>query len=140
MRSTVLRAALCAALAGAISGQAIAQTETDVATRTAAAQRLGFDQVGLDRDGRQNALLTNYGNDGTPRAAKAGATVLRAHGSDEIAALFHGELGALVGMLPGSTMAVRNVKTLADGTTYYNLTQTYQGVPVVGDEVTVQVG
>lgn len=140
MRSTVLTAALCAALASAVSAQAVAQSEADVATRTAAAQRLGFDQVGIDHDGRQNALLTNYGNDGKPRAAKAGATVLRARGSDDVAALFHGELGALVGMLPGSTMSVRDAKTLADGTTYYNLSQSYQGVPVVGDEVTVQVG
>lgn len=143
MRLTVLTAALCAVLAGVVPAQAANSNNADIpAAKAAAAQRLGFDQVSVDRDGRQNALVMSYGSDGKARAgsAKAGAVVLHARSADDVAALFHGELGSLVGMLPGSAMAVRNVKVLADGASYYNLEQSYQGVPVVGDEVTVQIG
>lgn len=146
MRLTVLTAALAVALAALVPAQAApleaAPMNAVAAQKTAQAAALGFAQVSLDRNGRVNSLLSNFGAEAGRSGANtaAAATVLHADSGPAVEALFHGELGAIVGMLPGSRMNVQEVKTSAEGIRYYSLRQTYQGIPVVGDEVTVQVG
>lgn len=142
MRLTVLTAALGVALAAFASAQAApletAQIGALTAQKTAQATALGFDQASLDGDGRVNTLMSYFGADASRKARSA--AVLRVDSGPAVDALFHGELGALVGMLPGSRMETYAVKTSVEGSRYYSLRQTYQGIPVVGDEVTVQVG
>ncbi|HJU38497.1 MAG TPA: hypothetical protein VJ724_02920, partial [Tahibacter sp.] len=73
MRLSIFNAALCVALAGAAPAThaASANDADTIAAKTAAARQLGFDQVGVDGDGRQNALLMRYGR--APGAAAKAA-------------------------------------------------------------------
>ena len=142
MRLTMISVALCAALGSLSTAHASDSAETAAfAAKAAYAASLGFDQVGFDPNGRQSVVLMHYGQEsGAKRASARSGAVLRAADGDAVTSLFHAELGTLVGMLPGSAMRVREAQVSAEGSTFYNLEQSYQGVPVVGREVTVQVG
>ena len=137
MRLSSLSAAVAVAFLGLSTAQA-AQNSVDAGSRAAAvtaqARSLGFDQVTFGPDGRQNTMIVDTRAAG---AIRTSSTVLRAQNLDQVTALLQGELGALIG-LSGSGVTLDKFNTLPDGSNYYRMTQTYQGIPVFGDSVTVQ--
>ena len=130
MRLSSLSAAVAVAFLGLNSAYA-AQPVAAPSTVTAQAQRLGFDQVSFGPDGRQNTMIMNV-------AGTRSAAGLRAANVDEAIALFQGELGALAGLKAGGNVVLDQFNTMPEGSRYYRMTQTYQGVPVFGDNITVQ--
>jgi len=136
MRRSNLSAAVAVAflcLASTQAAQSAAGPRTSVDAITTQARSLGFDQVSFGPDGRQNTMIVNSG---TSRA-RTTANVMRAQNMDQVTALLQGELGALIG-LSGSGVNLDKFNTLPDGSNFYRLVQTYRGIPVFADNITVQ--
>lgn len=103
---------------------ALAATSVQAESVQSRAAKLGFSEVSLSRDGRPDLL--------------SGQSHLRAVNGDAVVSLFTGELGSAVGLRSGGAVSVFDASTTPDGRRFYRTQQTYLGLPVWGDGVTVQ--
>jgi vibriolysin len=116
MRLSVLPLALAAACAAASAAHA-------APTFQIAAARAGFHEIAYGADGRLDLI--------------AGATGLVAADADGVSALFRSSLGEIYGFGADDAVRVVDANVTAEGRRYYRAQQTYRGVPVWGDGLTV---
>jgi vibriolysin len=90
----------------------------------ARASALGFNEVVRNSQGRIDAVY--------------GRTTLRARDSAQIEALFAGPLADVYGLSLDDTLKVKSTEGSPEGKLYHRMTQSYKGIPVWGDNVTVQ--
>jgi Zn-dependent metalloprotease len=141
MKYVFLGAALAAATATASTTTAH-QPSVDAslaATASARAKELNFSLAPAAAGSRQRTWVKSPSIVNNKRVGGAAAATMSAPNATAVSALFHAELGALTGLLPGSNMVVDDVNSAADGSTYYHLHQLYQGLRVIGEDITVQV-
>lgn len=120
---------------------ALAAAAQRQAARAEFGAREGFAASPVEMRGRQRTWVRDSSAPQGGRSVTARAKQpLRAHDSDAVAALFQHELATLTGLLPGSRLLVDDVKIAPEGTRYYHLSQRYQDLPVVGEDISVQVG
>jgi Zn-dependent metalloprotease len=134
MRLSSLSLAVAVAFIGLSSAQAtpITNVTTAGSARAEQARALGFDQADFSADGRNNVMIKNAG---TLSARAAG---LRARNVDEVGTLLRGTLAEMLNLSAGHDVQLDQFNELADGRKYYRMTQTYRGIPVFGDNITVQ--
>ncbi|UXI67935.1 M4 family metallopeptidase [Tahibacter amnicola] len=114
----------CALLPLALAVAFAAVPSVHAETVTARAARLGFTSSVTDSFGRVEMV--------------SGTTQLRAADGASVEALFQGELGKVVGLAQDGAVRVYDVNATAEGRRYYRARQTYKGLPVWGDGLTVQ--
>jgi len=141
MKYVLLGAALAAATATASTSTA-RQSSADAslaATAAARAEQLDFSLTPAPAGSRQRTWVKSPSTVHNKRGTRAATATMNAPNATAVSALFHAELGTLTGLLPGSNMVVDDVNSAADGSTYYHLHQLYQGLRVIGEDITVQV-
>ena len=136
MRLSSLSLAVAVAFLGlstAHAAQGPSVSAPEAAARIEQARALGFDQVEFSAQGRNSIMIKNAG---VSRAVRAAA--LRARNVDEVGALLRGALAQTLNLSAGHDVQLDQFNELADGRKYYRMTQTYRGIPVIGDNITVQ--
>ncbi|MBL8297284.1 MAG: M4 family metallopeptidase [Rhodanobacteraceae bacterium] len=103
---------------------AVAASSAQAQSVESRAAQLGFSHVSVGSSGRVDML--------------SGRPNLRAATSEGVVNLFKGELGNTVGLQTDGAVSVFDTNVTADGRRYYRAQQTYRGIPVWGDGLTVQ--